>query len=81
MTIANIHKLLEIVVKASATPWKIRSSYSGRGMFGKTCWAVDGDGDPMKIIEAAAALGLTGARMDDMGRGTIIYWPNYGVEP
>jgi len=52
----------------------MRSTYSGRGMYGKTCYGIDCD-DSTSCIELAAAKGLKGAKTDNMGKGYIVYWP------
>lgn len=49
--------------------------YSGRGMFGAECASIYCD-RAMPVIEAAVALGVTGARTDSMGRGAVVYWPS-----
>lgn len=54
---------------------KVRTDYSGRGMYGKTCYGITCDNED-ECIEAAGAKGLRGARTDNMGRGTIVYWPS-----
>ncbi len=53
----------------------VRSTYSGRGMYGKTCYGIDCD-DITSCIELAAAKGLKGAKTDNMGKGYIVYWPS-----
>jgi len=49
--------------------------YSGRNMYGKECVAVD-TYDPNDLIEKAAARGVTGARVDSMGKAYVVYWPS-----
>jgi hypothetical protein len=63
-------------------------SYSGRGMYGKSCLAVSAD-DPVEVVaKAMAAVAadngvdlwdlaekISNARTDSMGRGIVIYWP------
>lgn len=49
--------------------------YSGRGMMGSYCYAIDCD-DQVACIESAAANGLRGAKVDTMGKGYIVYWPH-----
>lgn len=68
---AQIGKLREI---ADENGWVFRESYSGRNMGGAECVGIVGD-DAIDIIEAAAALGIRGARQDNMGRQYIVYWP------
>jgi hypothetical protein len=70
---------------------KIRvRSYSGRGMFGAECMAVtfDRDVSETEIVtealergyavgtDAAVKQALKGARFDNMGLGTVMYWPD-----
>ena len=65
--------------------------YSGRGMYGTYCLAIESDDDPcttlLSIVGAFALLAetvdevrelaeaLKDCRTDTLGRGTIIYWP------
>lgn len=49
--------------------------YSGRGMYGQECVAIDTD-YPNALIEQAASRGVMGARVDRMGRGYVVYWPS-----
>ena len=51
-----------------------RASYSGRGMGGRTCAGIVTD-DPISCIEIAAQRGISGAKVDSMGRQSIVYWP------
>ena len=53
----------------------LRENYSGRGMYGSTCYGIVTD-DPDGLIERAVELGLKGARTDNMGLSTIVYWKN-----
>lgn len=55
----------------------VRKDYSGRCMFGKTCYGIVVKGYEMNdCIEQAAAAGIRGARTDSMGLGAIVYWPS-----
>ena len=49
------------------------TEYSGRGMYGKTCYGIITD-SPAELIEDAESQGLTGALTDSMGISTIVYW-------
>lgn len=60
---------------AAVTGGKVDTEYSGRSMYGKTCYAVSGSDDDV-IVEEAASRGLRGARRDQLGRGYIVYWPS-----
>lgn len=68
-------------------------SYSGRGMYGKTCVGLEVNtaGEAMEIA-AWAVLNADGdsrdvarmlgrAREDSMGRGVILYWPTVPPSP
>ena len=59
--------------------WEVRRDYSGRGMFGKTCVGIVCR-RPIMAIEFAAERGIRGARIDDMGLDSIVYWPAIGGE-
>lgn len=54
----------------------IREDYSGRCMFGDTCYGIVFDDDVDTVINQAIILGLTGSRTDNMGLSTIVYWPH-----
>jgi hypothetical protein len=54
---------------------ELRDDYSGRGMFGKTCYGIVTD-NPDGCIEEAAEEGIKGARRDSMGLKHIVYWPH-----
>jgi len=54
----------------------LRKDYSGRGMFGKTCYGIVCD-NPGDVI---AQVGLPGARQDSMGKSAIVYWPSVAGE-
>ena len=70
-------ELVEAIEEAAdEVSGSIREDYSGRGMYGKTCYGIVVDGSGTEVIEAAAALGVRGARTDNMGKGTIVYWPH-----
>ena len=53
-------------------------SYSGRGMFGRTCVSVSGD---ISIWEIARNIDqdihIPNPSTDSMGLGTVLYWPTY----
>ena len=51
-------------------------SYSGRGMFGKSCVGVYiARGDEASVRDAERIVGAVATR-DSLGRGTIAYWPS-----
>lgn len=51
----------------------VRTDYSGRGMMGETCYGIVCD-DSTECTEMAAENGLRGARVDSMGKRSIVYW-------
>lgn len=53
----------------------VREDYSGRGMYGATCYGIVTD-DATNCLEIAGEHGLKGARTDGMGLKTIVYWPS-----
>lgn len=58
----------------------VRTSYSGRGMYGRSCYGIVCD-YARDAIEAAAQSGIVGAETDDMGLRQIAYWRRItGVE-
>jgi hypothetical protein len=68
----------------------IDATYSGRGMYGRFCLAINSDdsGDPLKFAIAAGqvlgyarAVSLFGsASTDSMGRGLVTYFPGVNVD-
>lgn len=56
---------------------EVRDDYSGRGMYGKTCYGVVTKNPEAVLMEAGRA-GLPVPRQDSMGLSTIIYWPQIG---
>ncbi|MCV2366273.1 hypothetical protein LNV23_22790 [Paucibacter sp. DJ1R-11] len=56
--------------------------YSGRGMYGEKCVAISIDSD--EIYEAVQLATLWGikeiGKIDSMGRGVVIYWPDLEAE-
>jgi hypothetical protein len=67
-------KILNEVIE-NTTDTRIYRKYSGRHMYGKNCLGISGP-DEIEIIEEAAERGLKGARVDQLGRGVIVYWPD-----
>lgn len=60
-------------------------SYSGRGMFGKECFAITVDGSGLsEVADIAHECGrrnedpyhFSNIQSDSLGLGTVIYWPN-----
>lgn len=51
---------------------RLHADYSGRGMFGATCWSIYCDDANDVICE----VGLKGTKTDSMGKGSVVYWPN-----
>lgn len=56
----------------------LRTDYSGRYMYDKTCMAIDVSSDNfIRCIELAGSFGIFGASYDQMGKGMIVYWTKY----
>jgi hypothetical protein len=52
----------------------LHENYSGRGMYGRTCYGVSG---PEKfIMMEAGRQNLPEPELDNMGKGIIAYWPS-----
>jgi hypothetical protein len=51
----------------------VRNDYSGRGMYGETCYGIVCDNEE-ECIEVGALKGLRGANTDSMGKSRIVYW-------
>lgn len=89
MTISN--ELANILIdSANECDVYLRNDYSGRFMYGATCWGVDGDYDKVEdfiytATKKAIKAGLEdefddmikAKQQDQMGLGTIVYFPNY----
>lgn len=71
----NSQKLEEIAENLGCD---FRESYSGRGMYGKSCVGIDVDSynEMEGVIEKALEHGIKGAKTDSMGKGYIVYWPS-----
>jgi hypothetical protein len=77
---ANAQQITAIKDAAEQVGGRYHDDYSGRGMYGATCVSIytDSLGD---AHDAVAKAGITGARMDSMGRGAVVYWPALSVAP
>lgn len=76
---------------------KVRSDYSGRGMYGDTCLAYTGDDLALFVFDLARLLtgesdpeaddlrqqieNLGRGSSDSLGRGSVHYWTSVTVEP
>lgn len=62
----------------------VRTDYSGRGMYGATCFALTGDFDDLFQAVQAAAIEvgeiIPTPRRDSMGLGSVWYWPEWREE-
>ncbi len=73
--------LEEVIYEAGDEGARIYEGYSGRGMYGGECFGVVVPSSRyIQAVEAAASLGLFGAKVDQMGRDMIVYWPNPRIE-
>lgn len=70
----------------------VHLTYSGRGMYGETCYGFSGDvariiGDVLQDIADMPDLirqfgeMLSESRQDSMGLGTVIYFPGWDIVP
>jgi hypothetical protein len=50
-------------------------SYSGRGMYGKTCLGAVADSREA-IYSVIRPADIRSASVDSMGRGVLVYWPS-----
>lgn len=50
----------------------LHTNYSGRGMFGKTCYGLSGN--EHEIVRAMERENLPEGNRDQLGLGVIIYW-------
>ena len=69
---------LKIVNKLKAVAEEVGGKlrdYSGRWMYGRSCYGITCD-SPNECIAAAGAHGIRGAQTDSMGLKSIVYWPN-----
>lgn len=62
-------------VVAAKVNGKIREGYSGRGMFGSTCYGIVCS-DVNECIAQAGKFGIIGAKRDSMGMDYIVYFPD-----
>lgn len=65
------NKMQEIADEVDGT---VRDDYSGRGMYGEECFGVVCE-DADECLELAGSKGITGGRVDNMGKRMIVYWP------
>jgi hypothetical protein len=82
----EVQKFIRVLEDAGYEP----KSYSGRGMYGKECVSVSGDdedGNPVTEWDVALSLWFAipedeqihvpAPRRDQLGRGIVLYWPEY----
>lgn len=70
---SNCSKLMKELAKK--VDGKVYPNYSGRGMFGKTCWAIScGNSSVEKLYELSEELNLPSPLMDNLGYDYIVYW-------
>ena len=71
----NDERIAAIRETAIEVDGSVYENYSGRSMFGRSCYGIV-CGDKTACIEAAARRGLVGAKTDAMGHDFIVYWPH-----
>lgn len=67
--VAAIYQVAEAIGETVST------DYSGRGMFGKTCYSIDCDNLTECLMEVGKA-NLPVPSTDNMGKGYVVYWPD-----
>lgn len=83
--------ILDALSMAGIDEDDFRDDYSGRGMYGKTCFGIVGTASDFALFCAAVGWCAREALMNDwdwvgnvrsdsMGRSTIWYWPGVQVE-
>lgn len=80
---ADIREILEeVICEVGDDASRIYEGYSGRGMYGRECFGVVVPSNQyIQAVEAAASLGLYGAKVDQLGCDMIVYWPRPRIEP
>lgn len=68
-----------VILTSEEVGGEVRDNYSGRFMFGKTCYGIN-CANASRCIEVAGKNGLTGAKWDNLGREYIVYWPHVTKE-
>ena len=68
-------KIRAIQELADAIGGVSHGGYSGRGMYGAECWAINCD-NSADVIELCRENGLPRPTVDNMGMGFVCYWPN-----
>lgn len=64
-----------IIDLADAIGGEVYESYSGRGMFGRTCMGIS-FGDASTVLYEAKSAGLPKPKLDSLGIDWITYWPS-----
>ena len=65
---------------ATAVNGSVYKGYSGRNMYGKQCYGINCP-DSQECIEELAIRGLRGAKIDQLGKGYIVYFPSIEYLP
>lgn len=75
-------EILKTVAAEIGAKWYGNAGYCGRGMVGKHCAAIVCErGDENDIVLAAATRHIKGARIDNLGMRSIVYWPSVEITP
>lgn len=79
-TIEHTDVVYQITARLSLSGGDVRTNYSGRGMYGKSCYGIVADSQAMmiRILMEVGLEELPPPELDSMGLGYIIYWP--GIE-
>lgn len=79
MTMTTAQKVAAIAALVEGTTYP---GYSGRCMYGRTCWGVVCEHDQVKRAAASGKRrGLGAASSDNMGYQAIVYWPDAPPDP
>jgi len=70
-----------ITKRAAELGLEVRTDYSGRCMYGRTCLGVVGDKFTLIELVCTTTGGNRGLCIDEMGLGHIFYWPHIGTSP
>jgi hypothetical protein len=72
---------VDVVMKIGSKPGReIEDMYSGRFMYGATCYGII-TSNPDNVAREAHLAGLKGEKYDNMGLQFIVYWPHIPGKP
>ena len=88
LTEQQVRDIASALSYATGGEGQVYFGYSGRGMYGATCFGVELDrssdlfalGVELASINPELAQALGDMRTDDLGLGIIAYWPSHDAE-